>query len=152
MVAFTSKNLVAVVLGTIASLAFFSIGCSREEAPAAAPAAPEAPVAEAPREKTSRLADPVYKAAIDDHMSKQQELRMLQSRLAERLRAKVNAMRESLGVEDEAAIKAALEKDPEFKSLQSRMIDAGKALRDEQRHATETVRAKIVSGSAKEGK
>ena len=146
MTAITRKNLVAFALGAIVSLALFTVGCSRDEEPREAPEAPAAPVATKPEKKVSRLDDPEYKAALDGNMSRQKELRNLQSRLASQLREKVNSVRERLGTDDEAAIKAELEKDPDFKSLQSRLSDAATALRDEQRHAAEVVREKIMKG------
>ena len=60
-------------------------------------------------------------------------------------------MRESLGSADDAAVKAALESDAEYKSLKERLDDASRAIRDEQRHAAEIVRRKIFSDLDKDG-
>ena len=149
MTAITRKNLVAFALGAIVSLALFTVGCSRDEEPREVP---EAPAAMQPEKKVSRLDDPEYKAALDGNMSRQKELRNLQSRLAAQLREKVNSVRERLGTDDEVAIKAELEKDMDFKSLQSRLSDAATALRDEQRHAAEVVRRKIFADIEKSKK
>ena len=145
MSAITSKNLVAVALGAIVSLALFTSGCSRDEEPREAPEAPAPSVPTQPTKIPSRLSDPEYKAALDNNLANQNDLRSVQSRLMSQLRAKVNAVRDSLGTDDEAAIKAALENDPDFKSLQSRLADVATALRDEQRHAAEVVRRKIFA-------
>lgn len=142
MTAITSKNLVALVLGASVIAVSFIVGCSREEEPREAsvePAATEAPAT------ISRLSDPEYKARLDNNLANQNDLRKVQARLVAQLREKVNSMRDSLGTDDEAALNAALEKDLDFKSLQSRLNDVAKALRDEQLHAAEVVRQRILS-------
>ena len=142
MTAITSKNLVAFALAAIVSAALFTGGCSREGEPAE-PAAPSATV-------KPRMEDSEYKAALDGNLAAQNKLRNLQSSLAERIREREGAVRESLGSADDAAVKAALENDAEYKSLKERFDDAGKAIRDEQRRATEIVRRKILSGVNKD--
>ena len=149
MTAITSKTLVAFALGAFVSLAFFTNGCSRDEEPRATSAPPASNVSPSSGKNSTRLSDPEYKAALDGNLARQNELRAMQSRLAAALREKVNAVRTSLGTDDEAALKAELEKDPEFKSLQSRLSDVATALRDEQRHAAEVVRRKIMDGVEK---
>jgi len=138
MTAITSKNLVAFALAAIVFAALFTSGCSREGEPAE-PAKPSAT-------EKSRMEDPEYKAALDGNLAAQNKLRNLQSSLADRLRERERAVRESLGSADDATIKAALENDAEYKSLKKRLEDAGQAIRDEQRHAAEIVRKKILSG------
>lgn len=142
MTAITSKNLVALVLGASVIAMSFIVGCSREEEPREAsgePSATEAPAT------ISRLSDPEYKARLDNNLANQNDLRKVQARLAAQLRDKVNSMRDSLGTDDEEALNAALEKDLDFKSLQARLNDVAKALRDEQLHAAEVVRQRILS-------
>ena len=143
MTAITSKNLVAFALAAIVSVALFTSGCSREGEPAES-AAPSTAV-------KPRMEDPEYKAAIDGNLAAQNKLRNLQSSLAARLREREGAVRESLGSADDAAVKAALESDAEYKSLKERLDDAGRAIRDEQRHAAEIVRRKIFSDLDKDG-
>jgi len=138
MTAITSKNLVAFALAAIVFAALFTSGCSREGEPAE-PAKPSAT-------EKSRMEDPEYKAALDGNLAAQNKLRNLQSSLADRLRERERAVRESLGSADDATVKAALENDAEYKSLKKRLEDAGQAIRDEQRHAAEIVRKKILSG------
>lgn len=152
MTAITSKNLVAVALGAIVSLALFTSGCSRDEEPRDVPETPAPSASTSPEKIPPRLSDPEYKAALDNNLANQNDLRSVQSRLMSQLRAKVNAVRESLGTDDEAALKAELEKDPDFKSLQSRLADVATALRDEQRHAAEVVRRKIFADIEKSRK
>ena len=123
------------------SAALFTSGCSRE----GEPAGPEAPSAVKPR-----MEDPEYKAALDGNLAAQNKLRNLQSSLADRMRERESAVRESLGSADDAALKAALENDAEYKSLKMRFDDAGRAVRDEQRHAAEIVRRRIMH-DVKEG-
>lgn len=136
MTAITSKNLVAFALAAIVSAALFTSGCSRE-------VDPDESAAPSPAAK-SRMEDPEYKAAIDGSQAAQNKLRNLQSSLAERMREREGAVRESLGSADDAAVKAALENDAEYKSLKMRFDDAGKAIRDEQRRAAEIVRSRIM--------
>ena len=144
MTAITSKNLVAFALAAIVSAILFTSGCSREGEPtdSSEPSATE----------KSRMEDPEYKAALDGNLAAQNKLRNLQSSLADRLRERERAVRESLGSADDATVKAALENDAEYKSLKKRFDDAGQAIRDEQRHAAEVVRSKIFANIEKSKK
>jgi hypothetical protein len=142
MTAITSKNLVAFALCATVIASFFLAGCSRDEEP---DTTAESPGQSAPPALPSRLSDPEYKARLDNNLANQNDLRKVQSRLVSQLRDKINCARETLGTDDEETLRAALENDLDFKSLQSRLNDVATAIRDEQRHAAEVVRQRILS-------
>jgi len=146
MTAITSKNLVAFALCATVIASFFLAGCSRDEEPAATA---ESSAQSAPPTLPSRLSDPEYKARLDNNLANQNDLRKVQSRLVMQLRDKINCARKTLGTDDEETLRAALENDLDFKSLQARLNDVAIAIRDEQRHAAEVVRQRIMSDTEK---
>ena len=66
------------------------------------------------------------------------------------MQAKIAAAKERLATEDEAVLKAELEKDPEWNSLYKRVEDLNTALEDERKRAEAVVRNRIMSDAQKE--
>ena len=143
---FTSKNLVAVAVAAIVCLVVVFYGCSRKNGPA--PEGENKPAAEG--EVVSRLEDPQYRAALDERLDAQKELTKLRYRLVTEMQAKIAAAKERLATEDEAVLKAELEKDPEWNSLYKRVEDLNTALEDERKRAEAVVRNRIMSDAQKE--
>lgn len=113
-------------------------GCSREEQPEPAPAAETGG-----GNMVERMSDPVYRAQLKAHADKRDSLMAQYAKLTGRMRELLAAKQAELGTDDEAALKAAMEADPEWSSLYQRCIDLDVAIGDEQRRARETVRQRI---------
>lgn len=146
----TRQGLVAYAFAACAALSFAFSGCSRDEAappaePAAAPAAAEAAPPAEPVKVAPRLADPAYKTALDGQMAEMSSLLKTRAGVAAKMRGMVNAVRARLATDDEAAVTAELEKDPEWVGLRARFADLNKALEDNRRRSAEVVRRKISS-------
>ena len=146
----TRQGLVAYAFAACAALSFAFSGCSRDEAappaePAAAPAAAEAAPPAEPVKVVSRLADPAYKTALDGQMAEMSSLLKTRAGVAAKMRGMVNAVRARLATDDEAAVTAELEKDPEWVGLRARFADLNKALEDNRRRSAEVVRRKITA-------
>jgi len=114
----TSRNLVAFALVAIASVAFLSVGCSRDEG------AREASGAAAGETLPSRTNDSEYEAELGKHVEARNELLAIRAKLVARL--------------EEAD-------DAEKASLQARIDDVNKALEDERGRAMTSVRERIWS-------
>lgn len=143
---FTSKNLVAIAVVAIVCLVVVFYGCSRKNGPA--PEGENKPAAEG--DVVSRLEDPQYRAALDERLDAQKELTKLRYRLVTEMQNKIAAAKERLATEDEAVLKAELEKDPEWNSLYKRVEDLNTALEDERKRAEAVVRNRIISDAQKE--
>lgn len=143
---FTSKNLVAIAVVAIVCLVVVFYGCSRKNGPA--PEGENKPAAEG--DVVSRLEDPQYCAALDERLDAQKELTKLRYRLVTEMQNKIAAAKERLATEDEAVLKAELEKDPEWNSLYKRVEDLNTALEDERKRAEAVVRNRIISDAQKE--
>lgn len=146
MTMFTSKNLVAIAVAAIVCLVVVFYGCSRKNGPA--PEGENKPAAEG--DVVSRLEDPQYRAALDERLDAQKELTKLRYRLVTEMQNKIAAAKERLATEDEAVLKAELEKDPEWNSLYKRVEDLNTALEDERKRAEAVVRNRIISDAQKE--
>lgn len=117
----TSRNLVAFALIAIASLAFLSVGCSRDEGSREASGAAAGEVA------AMRMNDPEYVAKLDKSVDARKELLATRARLEAQMAAE-GADRES---------------------LQARIDDLDKALEDERKRAMATVRQRIITDEQK---
>ena len=121
MTMLTSRNLVAFALIAIASLAFLSVGCSRDEGSREASGAAAGEVA------AMRMNDPEYVAKLDKSVDARKELLATRARLEAQMAAE-GADRES---------------------LQARIDDLDKALEDERKRAMATVRQRIITDEQK---
>lgn len=119
MTMLTSRNLVAFALIAIASLAFLSVGCSRDEGSREASGAASGDI------QPSRTNDPEYEAKLGERVEARNELLAIRAKLLARL--------------EEAD-------DAEKASLQARIDDVNKALEDERGRALTVVRERIWSG------
>lgn len=82
-------------------------GCRRKEAPPAPP--PHAP--------ESYLKDDAFMGQLSDGRKAQAKLERARTAIAEKMKAKIEAMKEKLKTTDLARVKAELEKDPEWAEL-----------------------------------
>ena len=121
MTMLTSRNLVAFALIAIASLAFLSVGCSRDEGSREASGA-------AAVQTATRIDDPEYVARLNETVDARRKLVATRARLEAQMAAE-GADRES---------------------LQARIDDLNKAIEDERKHAVEIVRERLLSDGSKE--
>lgn len=113
------KHITRGALPTLAGVLFLLCGCTKEEEPRA--------VADAP---SVYMKDPAYAAAKADVMASRGEVVSARETLIAEMSARVEAVRAKMPGADEEAIKAELEKDPEWRSLEKRMNDANAAYED----------------------
>ena len=111
-------------------------GCSREEAPA-----PNAPSAVAPE---TYMKDKAFRAKLDERNSSRNDLMKAKNAIVSRMIEMIEAKKKELGTSDEAALKAALEKDPEWNSLYARCVDANTALGEHSRETMKIVRERLT--------
>jgi len=138
---------VTCALAACVAFVFVSAGCRRDDGSADAAGSQSGASAvgqgAADVEVAPRLADPEYKAALEKRMSVHVDLLKKRDMLAASMRDRVNTVRTSLATDDEAALAAELEKDPEWASLRARFTDLNKALEDNRRHSAAIVRDRI---------
>ena len=130
-----SSYLVPFTLGATGLVLLCLVGCDgrKDSAPAnASPAAVE-----------SRMADPVYRQNLEDQLAERNQLSAIRGRLVEKMEAMIEAQRKSLPMADDAALKAALEKDPEWRSLYAKVVDVNVALEDNRKKSLQVVRDRI---------
>lgn len=149
MTMFTSKNLVAIALVAVVCLLVVFYGCSRKVI-GPEPVEPQPPAAEGDDTSLIRMDDPNYLAALDERVEARKVLTRQRQRLVDQMNAKVAAAKERLATEDEAAIKAELEKDPEWNSLYKRVEDMNTALDDERKRVEAVVRNRILADMQRE--
>ena len=145
---FTSRNLVAFALLAIASVVFFSNGCTRdEEAPREAVQQPAEPQKV---DEFARMEDPAYRKALDEKIAERKDLSSTRYRLVSQMEAKIADAKARLGTEDEEVLRVELEKDPEWVSLYKRVTDLNTAIEDNRRNASALVRDRIMSDIRRE--
>ena len=104
---------------------FVLSGCSREGAPQQEAPAPLSPAA--------AVKDPALKAKFAERNAERKELEKARSAVVAKMEAMIEAKKKELGTDDEAALKAALGKDPEWNALYKRCEDANTALTENRR-------------------
>ena len=113
-------------------------GCSREEpkphaaAPGVSPAAPE-----------SYMKDKAFRAKLDGQVAKRGELASARNAVVAQMTEMIEAKKKELGTDDEAKLKAALEKDPAWNELHRRCEDANTAIAENRRETMAAVRERI---------
>jgi len=102
----TSKFLVLIALCAIGVSSFVFTGCGKKEAPQPPKHAPE-----------SYMNDPVFRGKLADARKAHLKLVRERTAIAERMKAKIEAMKRKLGTDDQAKLKTELEKDAEWNDL-----------------------------------
>ena len=133
------KALVPTVLCAAALAAFALAGCRRGEGDAAGRSSP--PKADPP---SVYMKDPAFREALSGQRRERNGLAATRSALEAKMVAKVEAAKARLGTGDTAAVKAELEKDPEWRSLYDRMVDVNKAIDDNRRRTGAIVRNRVA--------
>ena len=131
-----------------AALVAFALagGCARE---AEKPAEP-VPARDDP--PSVYMKDPVFRKSLEKQREARNNLAAVRNRLEAEMIAKVDAAKARLGTGDEATVKAELEKDPEWRSLHSRITDVNTAIDDNRRKTASIVKDRVAPGGAPAGK
>ena len=126
---------------TAAALAIAAaVGCSRDEK--TAPAGDGASVSPAAPE--SYMKDREFRGRLDGQVSKRGELAAARNSVVAQMVEMVEAKKRELGTDDEATIRAALEKDPAWKELYARCQDANAAIGENRQETMAIVRERLT--------
>lgn len=136
MVKRASSYLVPFTLGATGLVLLCLVGCEGRRDSAPAGASPQTAAAH-------RMEDPVYRRQLDDQIAERNRLSAIRGCLVERMEAMIEAQRQALPAADDAAVKAALEKDPEWRSLYARVVDVNAALEDNHKKSLQVVRNRM---------
>ena len=133
----------------LAALLAVAVGCSREggapqaSTPDVSPSAPE-----------SYMKDKTFRAKLDGQVAKRGELASARNAIVAQMSEMIEAKRKELGIagapgsalstEDEAKLKAALEKDPAWNELYKRCEDANTAIVENRRETMAAVRERLT--------
>ena len=129
----TSLFLVPFAFGAIGIGAFVFAGCSREEAKPSSDSSP-----------ASYMKDKSFRGELAKLKAERHELTGVREAIVEKMKAKVDAAKARLKTDDEKLVKAELEKDPEWRSLYARCVDANTAIAEQRRKTMGVVREKIA--------
>ena len=119
-----------------AALALVAVaGCSREgdQKAAVSPAAPE-----------SYMKDSEFRGRLDVQAAKRGELAKARSAVVAQMVEMIEAKKKELGTDDEATLKAALEKDPAWRDLYARCQDANAAIGENRKETMAIVRERLT--------
>ena len=92
----------------------------------------------------SYMEDKAFTNALAVARGERQELMAMRAKLVSRMKAMVDAKKAELKTDDPKAVLAELEKDPEWKSLYQRCIDANQAIKDNRKKTLGIVRERIA--------
>lgn len=138
MIKRTSQYLVPFVLGAMAMLSFAFSGCERKEksVPATQGAQMDPPEV--------YMKDAEFRGKLDAEKQKRMELFKTRAKLVDEMQAKIDAVRAKMPTAEPPAVKAELEKDPEWNSLYKRVEDLNAALNDNRLKATAIVHERMT--------
>ena len=130
------------ILVVVAAAAALFAGCSRDGAETTAqPATGEAPSPVAPE---VYMKDPAFRAALAERNASRKDLAKSRNAVVSRMVEMIEAKKKELGTDDEAVLKAALEKDPEWNSLYARCEDVNTAIEENRRETIRVVRKRLT--------
>ena len=124
-----------IALAAVLALAAVA-GCSRDGGKETPPASPAAPAV--------YMKDREFRKKIDGQVSKRGELAKARSAVVAQMVEMVEAKKRELGTDDEATLKAALEKDPAWRDLYARCQDANAAIGENRRDTMAVVRERLT--------
>jgi len=129
----TSLYLVPFALCAIGISAFIFAGCSKEEPPAPPSYAPE-----------NYMNDPQFRGKLAGARAEQLKLVRERNVIAEKMKAKIEAMKKKLKTDDPAQLKVELEKDPEWNDLHKQCTAANAKVAAQRKETLKTVRDRIT--------
>ena len=129
---------VCVKTAFLAALLAAMAGCSREGE--VSPAAPEG----------GYMKDKAFRAKLDGQVEKRGELAAARNGIVAQMTEMIEAKKRELGTDDEAKLKAALEKDPAWNELRRRCQDANTAIGENRRETMAVVRERLTNQTIKQ--
>ena len=129
-------NMKAARVALAAALALAAVaGCSREgeQKAAVSPAAPE-----------NYMKDSEFRGRLDGQVAKRGELAKARNAVVAQMVEMIDAKKRELGTDDEATLKAALEKDPAWRDLYARCQDANAAIGENRKETMAVVRERLT--------
>ena len=114
-------------------------GCTRE---AEQPAASE--------EAQPVMKNPAFRAKLTAQAKERSALAAARGRIVAKMTEMIEAKKKALGTDDEAKLKAELEKDPEWNELYRRCEEANTAIREQRRRTAAAVRERMAKKAAPE--
>lgn len=106
-----------------------------------------------PSSPESYMRDKAFRDDLRARRAERGELQMARHAVVEKMKAMVDAKKKELGAgADDAAVRAALEKDPEWNSLYQRCLDANAAIGENLKKAQSAVRRRITPVRAADSK
>lgn len=116
------------------------IGCGRDSA-----STDEKPASHTPE---SYMNDPEFREKLEAQRARKKELLSSRAIIESQMKAKIDAAVKEHGTNDMAAVRAALDADPEWRELRKRCSDANKALTENRRKTNAIVGARLRPPSA----
>ena len=138
----TSKFLVPFALCAMGSFAFVFTGCERKPEK-------QEPPRHAPE---SYMKDPVFRTVLREHRGARNELAKSRAIVVEKMTAMIEAKKSELKTDDLEKVRVELEKDPEWKSLYQRCLDANRAIEEQRKKTRGLVRERITPQKPVDGK
>lgn len=126
--------------------AFVLTGCSREEAPPAAPAP-----AVSPSSPESYMHDRVFREKLSAAQKERQSLLRSRSEIVGEMKAMIDAKKAELGTDDLKKVKEVLDRDPKWQALHVQCTNANAKVEAHRKSTYKTVRERLLP-KAGEGK
>ena len=132
-------------LAILAALALAApVGCSRDEGAAA-----QGGAAVPPSSPESYMKDGAFRSKLAEQTSKRGELARARNAIVAQMTEMIEAKKRELKTDDEAKLKAELEKDPAWNELYKRCQDANAAIAENRRDTMAAVRERLTRGEGK---
>ena len=96
--------------------------------------------------------DTAFREDLRERRQARESLQGARAKIVAKMEAMVEAKRRELGEADDATVRAALERDPEWKSLYQRCLDANRAIEENQSATLAAVRRRIRPERPAKGK
>lgn len=106
-------------------------GCRKEEEPVSS--SPEV-----------YMKDPVFRRELADGRKERTAFEAKRAELVKELEKRIEAKKAAMPGADDAAVKAALEKDPEWLELKKRVVDLTTAIKESGRRMDEVIRGRVA--------
>ena len=129
----TRLRLVPFALAAMGALAVALPGCRKEEEEKPSPSSPAV-----------YMNDPVFRKQLTDGRKEREGYIVSRTKLVREMEKMIEAKKAEMPNADDAAIKAALEKDPSWNDLSKRVADLATAIEENQRKAQGIVRERLA--------
>lgn len=123
----------------LAALLAALVGCSRDEGAAA-----QGGAAVPPSSPESYMKDGAFRSKLAEQTSKRGELAKVRGTIVAQMTEMIEAKKRELGTDDEAKLRAELEKDPAWRELYKRCEDANAAIGENRKATMAVVRERLT--------